>query len=573
MAIEEASLRLVESKLGLDFVSYCTASSKEDVSMRFKGEKLLYGAAENSLESLASLCSELIRRVSHQNMVASDGIIHSIGWSFFAQFNTTTGMTLANSIRVESGGQIFEPESGSGLIQYLQKIAASVFPILLIPVTDDLPTKPASLTDPILSYPESRFAAAAILSDPDLSRLCPRVAGGDEADPGLEVFLSHSVIENVITYAFNKLILSLRELPSIEDLCTAIPDSVATARDLLQGKQVVLPALVGLGNIKLPEGSVIETQVGRLSEYLKVYDRWSPWQLRGRRTIHNSDRGQHEFIRAGNIVMQVDARVRVKVADNGAETGIPWTMHPVDASATIAGESTVLLAATLGIKNDPPVAIYPTWSIRFSPLMEDFATGRDTAERRTIAPLVALSHEEVAAWGNWISRISDVGLNGVEVAARRIQLAIAERDSPLDRFVDSIIAWENIFGGGSEMTLRISASLALLLGKDIGHRQQIYDEARKLYMLRGKVVHGADTMKSKDMPASAAAGLRVAIDAMRKLYEELPDIVPLTGEKRSLAMLLRADSVDTNELHGISSFSESASREGLSEDGRSGLHD
>lgn len=573
MPIEEASLRLVESKLGFDFVSYCTASSRGDVSMRFKGEKPLSGTAESALVSLADLCSELVRRVSRQNMAANDGTVHSVNWSFFANFDTARGMTLANAFRKEAGGQIFAPRNGSGLVPHLQKIAASVFPILLIPVTGDLPGEPASLTGPIMSYSESRFAAAAILSDPDLCRLCPRVAGDDEADPKLDVFLSHSVIENIVTYAFNKLVLSLRALPSIEDLCSAIPDSVSTARDLVQGKQVSLPVLVGLGNIKLPEGAVVETQAGCLSEYLKIYERWSPWRLRGTRTVHNSDRGRHEFIRAGNIVLRVDERVRVRMADKGAETGTPWTMNSVDTSAIVAAESTVFLAATLGIDNDPPVAVYPTWSIRFSPLMADFAIGRDAIEKRAIAPLLALTDEETAAWGRWISKISSIGLKGVEVAARRIQLAIAERDSPLDRFVDSIIAWENIFGGGSEMTLRISASLALLLGKDSGDRRRIYDEARKLYTLRGKVVHGADTVKDKDLPASAATGLRAAIDAMRKLYEELPDMVPLTGEKRSLAMILQARYVDTDEIHGISPFPETATREGRSDDNRSGFHE
>lgn len=205
----------------------------------------------------------------------------------------------------------------------------------------------------------------------------------------------------------------------------------------------------------------------------------------------------------------------------------------------MAAESIILLAATLGISNDPPVAVYPAWSVRLSPLMANFATGWNSAEKRTLAPLCALTDQDVAAWVDWISRINAVGIKGVEVAARRIQLAIAERDSPLDRFVDSIIAWENLFGGGSEMTLRISASLALLLGENIGHREQIYDEARRLYMLRGKVVHGADTVKDRDIPASATAGLRIAIDAMRKIYKELPSMVPLTGEKRSLAMILQ----------------------------------
>jgi hypothetical protein len=521
----------VESMLGLECVSYCTASSKEDVAARFTCSKHLSKSAESSLKSLVDLTAEVVQYAAAQK-TPTDFL-----WILLSVFNAENKMILANTLRTSAGGHVLLPKHEDQMVEKLQRIAVNVYPLFLIPPGSDFPLSGASisLTRALMSYPETFPLAVEILNDPDLCKLCPHSAvGGD--DQAFLSFMAHSIIENIIGYSFNKLVLDSRRVPTVEELCEAIPDSLATARCMIQGKRVTLPSVAGLANILLPVGTVMEFGSGRISEYLSIYDRWSPGQLRDKRVTQNSDRGQHEFNRVGDVLLRVDQQVRLKITSQ--ESGLQWTINPVDPTRVPTAQSVALLAATLGIENDPPVAAHLTWSVSFSPLASPLGQW-NSIERFAMAPLCALSPEEVGAWADWISRINVVGFVGVEVAARRIQIAIAERDSPVDRFVDSIIAWENLFGGGGEMTLRISASLAWILGADANQRKDIYETARKLYQLRGKVVHGAARVDEVEVAKASISGLLIAVAALRKIYLELPYLVPSSAEKRSLSTVLQ----------------------------------
>lgn len=434
ITLDEATLQLIESTLGLDFVSYCVASTEEDLSARFRGEKLFSTPAEQVLIALADLSLRVVRQAAAQK-VPTDLL-----WDLLAVRDADNKMTPVQATRRGVGGLVLEPSHENKLVEALQRIAVQVFPILLIPPSDDFPRFHTSLTRPLMSYPETPRAVQAISEDVDLRRLCLLPQDKDQIP---QEFLAHGLIENIIIYAFSKVILDLQAMPSLEQFCAEIPNSVSTTKSLVQGKSVSLPVLVGLGNVKLPSGTVIESKAGRLSEYLSIYDRWSPSQLRNKQINHHSDRGAYQFNRVGDIVVRMNAKFRVKMTPLGVEDMGLWRMMPADAKALSAAQTTIFLAATLAIEHEPPIALYPTWNVGLSPLMSPLPQS-NVNERRAIAPLCALTEQEALEWKKWISHISKVGHTGVEVAARRIQLALAERDSPVDRFVDSIIAWEGL---------------------------------------------------------------------------------------------------------------------------------
>jgi hypothetical protein len=537
LTVDGNALKQVESTLDVDFVSYCTASSKEDVSARFRGERVLSAQAEIALSALADLSAQVVGLALERKIPAD------ILWDVVITFNAERQMTAANALRADAGGQVPQPENEDSLVEKIQQIAVNVFPIFLIPPATLRSMFGISLTRSLMSYPERSLAAEAILNDPDLAKLIPRLGDADGIVDGMfNDLICDGLIESIIGYAFSILLLDLQALPSVDDLCREIPNSVATARALLRGERVSVPSLIGLANVRIPEGAVIESAAGRITEYVSVYDRWSPEQLREKRTTAASDRGEHEFTRAGNIVLRRDQRVRLKMKPAGPESGPSWSLAPVNNAELATAQSTVLLAVTLGIEHDPPIALYPTWQISFSPVMRTLPSQWRTIDPLGIAPLCALAEEETSSWNDWISRISTIGLKGVEVAASRLQRAIAERESPVDRFVDAMIAWENLYGGGGEMTLRISASLALLLGENAGRRRQLHEEAKRLYILRGKVVHGTGNVTDGEVDSSANRAIRVAIEALRKIYTELPDLVPLNGQGRSDAMILQLTS-------------------------------
>lgn len=293
----------LESMLGLDFISYCTVVSKEDLSARFRGERTLPTASEAALGELISICTEVLRHVERQQATNPQTIVDPT-WGIFGVLVADQNMSLANVIRAKAGGEIFRPDDADPLVGPLQQIVVNVFPILLIPPADRLPTARVSLTSALISYPASSLTVDAIMADDDLKRLYPWYAPqGEQGADGLSKrsgdLMIYNTIEAIVIYTFNKVILTSFELPSAKEVCQEIRNSVTTAKNLIQGKRVSLPAAVGLSNLRLPPRTVIESKIGRLSEYSYIYDRWSPAPLRSKRVNQTSDQGQHDLSFSG----------------------------------------------------------------------------------------------------------------------------------------------------------------------------------------------------------------------------------------------------------------------------------
>jgi Apea-like HEPN len=150
-----------------------------------------------------------------------------------------------------------------------------------------------------------------------------------------------------------------------------------------------------------------------------------------------------------------------------------------------------------------------------------------------------LTEAEVAAWGEWYERLNTAHLDRIELALTRILRAIAERLEPSDVLIDSVIAWESLFGTkDGEPTFRVTTCLALLLEQSFQARKDLRQRLSRIYNLRSKVVHGGGNLKENEYPLCQEA-LKVAIDAIRVLVTERTDILELPdGAARSSALLL-----------------------------------
>jgi hypothetical protein len=58
------------------------------------------------------------------------------------------------------------------------------------------------------------------------------------------------------------------------------------------------------------------------------------------------------------------------------------------------------------------------------------------------------------------------------MSIRRILRAVSERKEPEDTLIDAVIVWENLFGSSQETTLRVTMSVAWMLGTDSKHRER-----------------------------------------------------------------------------------------------------
>jgi hypothetical protein len=105
--------------------------------------------------------------------------------------------------------------------------------------------------------------------------------------------------------------------------------------------------------------------------------------------------------------------------------------------------------------------------------------------------------------------------------------------------IDSVIAWENLFGTkDGEPTLRVTASLALLLESEREARRKLRTRLAKIYGLRSDVVHGNKPLSKSDYPLCYEA-LDIAIQALRVLLQDRTDVLEKPdGAQRSLHLIL-----------------------------------
>ena len=150
-----------------------------------------------------------------------------------------------------------------------------------------------------------------------------------------------------------------------------------------------------------------------------------------------------------------------------------------------------------------------------------------------------LSDVEANAWVEWYDKLNTPQVAKIELALTRILRAIGERREPSDVLIDSVIAWERLFGTREgEPTFRVTSCLAKLLKDNLDERLAFKARLGKIYRLRSDIVHGNRVLERDDF-ALCNEALDVATQAIRVLLTDRQDILKLTdGAQRGAALLL-----------------------------------
>jgi len=193
----------------------------------------------------------------------------------------------------------------------------------------------------------------------------------------------------------------------------------------------------------------------------------------------------------------------------------------------------------LALKREHRAHIVETWRHVNDPLALGIGVAwRDPRWGRGLIP-IELAESEVAAWADWYRLLRATNAKRIELAITRVLKAVAERREPADVLIDSVIAWENIFGtADGEPTFRVTACLAKLLKESLAERRQLRKDLIDIYKLRSAVVHGSRPLVEADFGQCDRA-LDVAINAIRVLVDKRPDLLAVgDGGSRSIAVLL-----------------------------------
>ena len=195
----------------------------------------------------------------------------------------------------------------------------------------------------------------------------------------------------------------------------------------------------------------------------------------------------------------------------------------------------------LAVEREYRVLLVQTWRAFDEPFSFGIAHSWSDPRHGTTLMPTQLTPAEVGAWGEWYDRLNAPEVDKIDLALSRILRAVAERREPSDVLVDSVIAWENLFGTKEgEPTFRVTACLAKLLAQGTEARLALRTKLARIYALRSKVVHGSGMLRDEELPLCFEA-LEIAIRAVRILVTDRMDILRLPdGAGRGAALLLEA---------------------------------
>ena len=194
---------------------------------------------------------------------------------------------------------------------------------------------------------------------------------------------------------------------------------------------------------------------------------------------------------AGDVVLETDMEYRLEIRPWPADLDADRPDSLRSYEALEVNLETIRLAAVLCGDKQKSCPLVPTWRAVFDPLdwllvngWKDPRTGPSSVPRRMDA-------DTAADFAAWVARVYTRPRPSMDVAARRMISAMAERKDSADALVDLVIVWENLLDRGRAS--RPFESPPHWVGcsvRSAEEREAISSRAARLYSLRSDIVHG-----------------------------------------------------------------------------------
>jgi hypothetical protein len=130
----------------------------------------------------------------------------------------------------------------------------------------------------------------------------------------------------------------------------------------------------------------------------------------------------------------------------------------------------------------------------------------------------------------------------LDLSTRRLLLAVAERQNPLDGFLDAVVCWESLVGANGETAFRLAAAIAHIAAPhDSEKREDVYRAVKRLYGQRSKAVHGSAEPTWEDAWQLYLDATKYAILIFRKVLSDEALRSMRDAESRSTHVILDLD--------------------------------
>lgn len=534
----EATERLIYEHLGEEALLYLLAVDEDQLHDRFGDAGSPLTAEQEAVLSQLVLIDEQMRTWQQPE----EQLSHE--WSRrLTERPESSELSLGNVARQISGGFLVAAPTGLGALEEcLARLTLECFPALIVKEPEGPFGRmglPVSLKHPLdLSFQD------LVMQDAELARLFPNKNGS--SGRGGSTFRSSGQGGSHQLWIFGATLIAsgwrLARVKSVsptpEELVESVLEGLLIIRRAMSGDETTIPARVGLTGVLLPDSvdridlgwAVIRKVDERDEQFIKVTS------LEGQLTTTTAE-GKNVVINySGDLVLELEVPYLVRLVQLDIAADWPNELHVayLKLEAIIQNVRLGLLLACPDLR---PILI-PTWQAILDPLTQGTGAGWVDAKHTPGLIPTRLTEAQASEWKIWATNIQVHRIPTIGVAIRRMLASIAERRSPDDVLVDAVIVWENLFGAKTETTLRVSSSLAWLLGNSSADRRMRQTRYKKIYGIRSDVVHGAAAVNPTRLQEFSMEAVQISIDALRALFGTHVALLGIeTSEERSLQIM------------------------------------
>jgi hypothetical protein len=488
---------------------------------------------ENQLEVLKGfiqICRQLRIQSIDQGEVDSL-IMHSLPKIFQGERH------LFNVWREQLGGKLLTIEVEDRVVNLASCLALELYPLFLIKP----PRSRHHFTNTFSHISSALYKLSAhkelfneILKDDSLKKIFSNIGENDMdttgyymASTGRGGGIQLSVFPaTLISNAYE--LMQLRGLISQEALLQAIEKVINMVRDVADGKTIHAPVFVGFHNLGLENIDLIDIEWGKIRGYNPEMLDLIPQEARP-----SNLGGENKTL---GFILESEYPYKVDFSPLNEDEKCVWPPELEQVRSKLDNSlENLSLTFALAIERNPPVGITAAWTLIVDPISH--GTNISWSNRpRSPMPYYLLSSDSSESVKYWSSIITYSNDEKIRIAIRRILSSINERANPIDGFVDSVIAWENLFGGNAELSYRISISISKLLEVSPEDRLALQKKIVDFYNERSKIVHGSKEISYEDAEQKRNECLQIALRSLRKLYENHPDLIEDINRSKKLAL-------------------------------------
>jgi hypothetical protein len=538
MTQNTAAEQLLYAHLGEELLVYLLNLDPEHVS-RIRGDSSI-ALSENQ----ESVLAQLLVMDNALNEMEEHGYLVAFNWrSRLILIDEATGLTIGNIARQVAGGSLpVVPRGLSEIENLLAELSIATYPALLFKEPDSPFELGSSFS--LHSHPLSNRFQEIARADPHLGLLFD--ADNPTTGPGGSTVRStgqggtHQLwgfAEKLIGSGW-RLARSATVNPNADDLVAAALESLRTVRTAVSGAPITVPARVGITGVLLPD-SVDHLDLGwgrlrRADARDDLFVRATP--LEGQLSSISAE-GEEVLINySGDLALEIEIPYVVKLQE--LDYNVPWPKELMIGPQMIEEYLENLRLGLLLAFPDLKPVIAPTWRVVQDPFMHGIGISWSDVSRTPGLSALQLTGDQPREWEEWTKRVGEHRIPTIGVAIRRMLASASERLSPDDVLVDAVIVWENLFGAKAETTLRVTSSLAWLLGDSADDRRTRQSNYKKIYASRSDVVHGAAIVRPGQIQEYALQAVAISIEALRAVFTTHADLLAFkNSEERSLQIL------------------------------------